>query len=196
MSKRAPSEREWVKSFVPELEARIRKMRPGGAPLRVVAGRRLTYASEVHSYEPPRVGIQIPSAYETDVLIYDEHKNGSWVPRVVIECKRRSVTTHDALTYSTKAATHKNVHPYLRYGFLTGNRGSHSLPARLVRHGTNFDFMASWVGYEATTDEWNQLVRVIKDEVRASRRLQELLTNNRSRSREHYSIIHRRLTFR
>ena len=45
------------------------------------------------------------------------------------------VTTHDALTYSTKAATHKHVHPYLRYGFLAG--GIQTIPGRLIKHGAS-----------------------------------------------------------
>ncbi|GAI54911.1 unnamed protein product, partial [marine sediment metagenome] len=57
-----------------------------------------------------------------------------------IEGKINSVTTHGAITYSQKASTHKNVHPYLRYGILLGNRKHYPLPGRLFRHGAYFDF--------------------------------------------------------
>jgi hypothetical protein len=62
-----------------------------------------------------------------------------WVPRVVVEFKLGSVTTHDALTYLAKAATHKNVHPYLRYGIIIGGLDG-PVPKRLVRHGHSFVF--------------------------------------------------------
>ncbi|GAB4286004.1 MAG: hypothetical protein Kow0081_4020 [Candidatus Dojkabacteria bacterium] len=65
-----------------------------------------------------------------------------------IEAKINSVTTHDAITYSQKAQTHKNVHSYLRYGILIGNRKDYALPGRLFRHGQHFDFMLSWKSFE------------------------------------------------
>ena len=51
------------------------------------------------------------SRYETDLLVYDALDQDAWIPRVVIECKLEGVTTHDAITYSRKASTHKQVHP-------------------------------------------------------------------------------------
>jgi len=70
------------------------------------------------------------------------------------------------------------------------------LPGRLIRHGLNFDFMASWVDYEPTNDEWQDLMGVLVEEVKASRLLQGMLTQSRSKSRKHFSLIHRPLNFK
>jgi hypothetical protein len=72
-------------------------------------------------------------------------------PRVV-ECKQ-GVTTHDALTSSTKAATHKQVHPYLRYGCRLGGYET-ALPDRLIRHMAHFDFMLFWESQQPSKREW------------------------------------------
>ena len=135
------------------------------------------------------------SSYETDILIYEKHHSGRWFPRVVIECKLAAVTTHDALTYSAKALTHKNVHPYLRYGILLGDWGHSPIPPRLVRHGTHFDFMATWFSKDANPSEWTQLVEVLQEEIGASRILQEMLSS-RKRAKARHSILHRPLKLR
>jgi hypothetical protein len=62
---------------------------------------------------PCQLVVDKPYGYQTDLLISERLDDGEdWTPRVVVEFKLGSVTTHDALTYSAKAATHKNVHPY------------------------------------------------------------------------------------
>jgi hypothetical protein len=102
------------------------------------------------------------------------------------------VTTHDALTYSTKAATHKHVHPYLRYGVLIGDFGT-SLPGRLIRHGAYFDFMAAWGSEKPTASEWAEIVDVLRDEITASRTLHALLSDSRSKTRKKFRLLHRPL---
>ena len=102
------------------------------------------------------------------------------------------MTTHDALTYSTKAATHKHVHPYLRYGTLIGAFDD-ALPGRLIRHGAYFDFMMVWSGEEAMAGEWSDLTRLAAEEVKASRTLQSLLTESRIRGRKRFRLLHRPL---
>lgn len=151
-------EQEWVNAWIPNLRERIQVVALREGPLGVEAGRKLPYTFEVLDYEgtePRRKSIR---PYQTDVLIYDDLGGNVWVPRVVIECKLEAVTTHDALTYSAKASTHKHVQPYLRYGILLGSWGTTSLPARLVRHGGHFDFMATWARAEASNDEWQDLM--------------------------------------
>jgi hypothetical protein len=101
-------------------------------------------------------------------------------------------TTHDALTYSTKASTHKHVHPYLRYGTLIGAFDD-ALPGRLIRHGVYFDFMMVWSDEEATDEEWSDLTGLLAEEVRASRTLQALLTESRIRGRKRFRLLHRPL---
>lgn len=115
---------------------------------------------------------------------------------VVIEAKIDSVTTHDSITYSQKAQTHKNVHPYLRYGILIGNRAHYPLPGRLFRHGQHFDFMVSWKAFEAEKEEWTNLMEILKLEIKASKALEEVIFNSRSKNREKYTILHRPLNLK
>ena len=136
------------------------------------------------------------SRYETDLLVYDALDQDVWIPRVVIECKLEGVTTHDAITYSRKASTHKQVHPYLRYGILIGSWGKGQFPARLFRHGEHFDVMAIWAGVEPTDTEWQDFTAVLSDEIKSSRKIHEILTSNRSPVKTRYTPVHRPLRFR
>lgn len=106
----------------------------------------------------------------------------------------KGITTHDALTYSGKAATHKQVHPYLRYGILVGSYGA-VLPSRLIRHGAHFDFMAVWEDADPNSAEWELLVDVLTDEVRSSRLLQSLLAKG-ARDKRSFRLLHRPLKLR
>lgn len=145
----------WVARLRPQLEAALQSLSFQGTKVRVDTGYRLPYAYEVTRYNEDAPDRQRIARYETDLLVYDDLPEGKlWVPRVVVECKIKGVTTHDALTYSSKAATHKHVHPYLRYGPLIDSYGSAVLPARLVRHGAYFDFMAVWEKADPAGPKW------------------------------------------
>lgn len=109
---------------------------------------------------------------------------------MVVEFKLGSITTHDALTYSAKAATHKNVHPYLRYGIAIGGMDG-PVPKRLVRHGHNFDFMMTIGGEKLTNTGRSQLVELIVEEVRASQTIERLLTEKAD-----IKLLHRKLEVR
>lgn len=187
-----PTEKEWGASLQPRLEIALQAYTEGEWALRVFAGEKLTYAHEVLCYHADGSELRHSARYETDLLLYDTKENGDWIPRVVIELKMGSITTHDALTYSTKAATHKHVHPYLRYGILIGQYGT-DLPGRLIRHGSYFDFMMTWPALEPTKTEWSGFIGVLVDEVRASRCLQTLLVESRLRGRKKYQLLHRPL---
>lgn len=128
------------------------------------------------------------TAFETDLVIY-EKADGKIIPRVIIEAKVGTVTTHDAITYSHKAMYHKNVIPFVRYGIMLGARETYPLPGRLFRHGTNFDFLFSFVGYEPTEVEKNQFVAMLKREIEYSRQIEEILSNSRSRNRKRYYML-------
>ncbi|MCD8378586.1 MAG: hypothetical protein LUB59_07360, partial [Candidatus Gastranaerophilales bacterium] len=52
--------------------------------------------------------------FETDLLVYEEVEN-DYIPRVVIEVKHRTFTTHDVITYTEKAKKHKLLYPYIQY---------------------------------------------------------------------------------
>ena len=187
-----PSEREWVDALVPRLQEALRSIVSAG--ICVESGKRLVYAHEITKYQgegtadSPR-----SSSYQTDLLVFDSLDNGCWIPRIVIECKLGGVTTHDALIYNAKAATHKQVHPYLRYGILVGDYGADCVPVRLFRHGPHFDFMITWASHEPGKSQWDDLIGLLGQEVEASRKLQRLLGENRTQDRERYSLIHRPL---
>jgi meiotically up-regulated gene 157 (Mug157) protein len=181
------NERTWVASLVSDLKTRVK---PGTL---IDAGRKLSYGAEVHEYTGAKASEHRSVSYETDILIVEDLGDARWIPRVVVECKLGAITTHDALTYSAKAATHKHVHPYVRYGILIGGVGASAIPGRLVRHGAHFDFMATWAGKVPTSRERAELLRVISNEFDASRTLQNLLESSRSSKRRKYTLLHRPL---
>ena len=57
---------------------------------------------------------------------------------------------------------------------LVGDFGP-ALPGRLIRHGAYFDFMVAWGGEKPTTDQWSELVSLLKDEITASRMLYAII---------------------
>jgi len=185
------TEKEWVKSIISDIEKQLRKT---DDTIRVVDGHRLSYANEILTYDQNNKPEQQYSAgYETDILVYEQLDETTWKPRVVIETKLGSVTTHDAITYSQKAQTHKYVHPFLRYGILIGNREEYPLPGRLFRHGQNFDFMLSWKSFQADKGELKKIIEILIDEIKASKTLDEILFNSRSKVREKFTSLHRPL---
>jgi hypothetical protein len=181
---------EWVKSFVASLDARLKKK---DLTLRAVAGKKLPYALEALQYfADDYAHVRQPNAFQTDLLIC-EHSGDTWKPRVIVEAKLRKLSTHDAITYSQKSATHKQVHPYLRYGILLGHRKHHALPGRLFRHGSHFDFMVSWPSEEPSSEELNRFVELLLEEVEASRLLEEIIYNTRALTRKRYSTLRKKL---
>lgn len=171
--KEAMNEKVWVKSIGPELANRFGDLNGNGAQVRVDVGKKLPYHCQIQEYD-----------------------DGRWIPRVVVECKIGRISTHDALTYSAKASTHKHVHPYLRYGFLANEREHYAIPGRLVRHGAYFDFMVTWCATRPKKQEWNAFCELLKQEVQYSRDLQALLQTSRSSRRTKYTILHRPLVLR
>lgn len=181
-------EKEWVNSIVGKIHNVINQQSPN---IFVEAGKRLPYAYEVLSYANQEPQNAKPTNYETDLLIYEQLINQDWKPRLIIEAKKNSVSTHGAIAYSQKAFTHKAVHPYLRYGILLGNRTD--LPGRLFRHGAYFDFMLSWQTFNPSKDEFKALINLIQNEVETSRNLEEIIFNSRRRNRKRYTFLHRPL---
>jgi hypothetical protein len=184
------NENAWVESTVSLISERIRD---ADASLKISCGSKLSYAHEIREYTGDKPSQQNTVAYETDVLITEEVGEDVWKPRVVIEAKLGKVSTHDAITYSEKASTHKKVHPYLRYGILIGDRKHYPLPGRLFRHGAYFDFMLSWTGIVPSESELSVLLSLILDEVKASRDLEDILYTSRKPSRTKYTLLHKPL---
>lgn len=157
-------EEQWAANIAEKLNGFLSANNP---EISVVAGHHLHYAYQIVEYSSE--GEPIPEKgekYQTDLLIQNRQENGSWIPLVVIECKLK-INTHESLVYSAKAATHKHVHPDLRYGILVANQKS--LPGRLVKHGSNFDFIMSWRGKEASREEWEAFCNLLKEEVNISK---------------------------
>lgn len=185
------TESDWVDSLIPRLQKALQGSSTGTLRIEASSGKRLAYRYEVFRYKDTKPVKANPTGYETDILVRDQLDDGLWVPRVVVECKLGRVTTHDAITYSAKVDTHKEVHPYLRYGMLIGNIRN-GVPRRLFRHGASFDFMAAWRAEKPSYSEWKRFIEVLRLEIEASRLIEELVTRRQSSDRK-YSLVHRRL---
>ncbi|MCP4417610.1 MAG: hypothetical protein GY805_13380 [Chloroflexi bacterium] len=172
------------------------KLETADPNLTIAQGTRLAYAHEIAGYSGEEPQSPHMLKYETDMLVTERLSENEWIPRLIIEAKINRVTTHDAITYSQKATTHKSVHPYLRYGIIIGNRQQSPLPGRLFRHGAYFDFMLSWQGFEPQTAELDDLMQLIKDEVQASRDMQEIVLNTRRADRAKFTYLHRPLVLK
>jgi len=181
-------EKEWAGSVLKLIQGRLKEPN-----LAISQGSKLPYGSEVLAYTGSEPNKHNTISYETDLLILEQLEADIWKPRVVVEIKLGKITTHDAITYSEKARTHKNVHPYLRYGILIGNRQHYPLPGRLFRHGAYFDFMQSWTSGRPSAIELNDFMAMLFDEVEASRNLEEILYNSRNPNRKRYTLLHRPL---
>jgi hypothetical protein len=187
------NETKWCKNLESRIQKDLIKISTKSQEVRLESASRLTYALEISDYDENDQPTTIPTEYQTDLLIYDLYEKSKWIPRVVIDCKIKRVTTHDALVYSSKAATHKNVHPYLRYGILIGYLGT-EVPIRLIRHGAHFDFMMVWDDFEPTGNEWSKFLKILKKEIETSRKLQDIFSRKR-KGKKTYSIIHRQTHF-
>jgi hypothetical protein len=108
-------------------------------------------------------------AFQTDILV---KKARPALPLVVIELKFGGFSTHDIITYSSKAVRHKEIYPYLRYGFVVG--GATSLSKKFLTHNQGIDFAMS-VG-DLETDG-PALVGLIKRQLGDAERLVELMRN-------------------
>jgi len=183
------NEKQFVESFIKKLDVEVKKI---SRKLFAESGKRVSYANEIITYLDTNAKDEYPMKFETDVLIYEKDKSGVWKPRIIIETKLH-ISTHDAITYSQKAFSHKHIHPYLRYGILLGDRGKYPIPGRLFRHGLNFDFMLSWKKMKPSKIEWNSLMKIIKSEINASKNLEEMIYNSRYADRKKINILHKPL---
>lgn len=155
--------------------------------------KKVPYAQEILSYNLDfKERNEHVMSFETDLLIYEKDKE-IIKPRIIVEAKIDNVSTHDAITYSYKAQSHKNVTPYIRYGIMLGNRGHYPLPGRLFRHGTNFDFMISFKDYELSEYEKLAFVELIKKEISYSKSIEEMIYESRSKDRKKYFILQKEL---
>lgn len=153
--------------------------------------KKIPYAFEISSFnEEWEVDTESfnETSFETDMVLY-EKIGEKIIPRVIVESKVGTVTTHDAITYSHKAMYHKNVIPFVRYGIMLGARENYPLPGRLFRHGTNFDFLFSFVDYVPSEKEFTTFIDMLKREIVYSRQIAEILSNSRLRGRKRYFML-------
>jgi hypothetical protein len=112
--------------------------------------------------------------FEQDILIFDDSTDShtSVIPRVVLEIKVGSVTTHDVIVYSEKADRIRRVYPYVRYGFILG--GMANIPGRVLRLGQRFDFVAI-ISEQLAESEVAEFGELLREEAAASIKMTELL---------------------
>lgn len=108
-------------------------------------------------------------AFQTDILV----TRGS-TPLVVVELKAGSFSTHDVITYSWKAQRHKQVYPYLRYGFAVV--GVLSIGRRFLTHNEGFDFAAAIANVRKVETE---LVPIVRRQIGSAERIIELTRHGR-----------------
>ena len=189
------NENEWAESIC-KLISSINLSFPGDhddVEVKVETLRKLPYASEIIEYDNNFIALKQDNVkFETDLLIYEKKEN-IIKPRIIIEAKLSRISTHDAITYSYKAQNHKNITPFIRYGIIIGKRKHFPLPGRLFRHGSNFDFMMSFIGEDPTIEEKETFTNMIKKELRYSRQFEEMLTNSRSSNRKRYYVMQKEL---
>jgi hypothetical protein len=141
------------------------------------AGKSILYKIEVNalgqvtpdSVDSPMRG---QYAFQTDILV---EKRTPSIPLVVIELKYGSFSTHDVITYSSKAARHKDIYPYLRYGFIVV--GSHAaLGRRFVTHNRGFDFAMALPDVASKEVDF---LALIQRQIASAERLSGIMRSNR-----------------
>ena len=118
-------------------------------------------------------------AFQTDILI-----TKASLPLVVIELKVGSFTTHDVITYSWKAGKHKQVYPYLRYGFIVF--GLDVLGRRFVTHNEGFDFA---MALRDTTAIEADLVPLVQRQLKSAERVSALVGSSRVKLRRYEETV-------
>ncbi|CEG06951.1 hypothetical protein BN961_00332 [Afipia felis] len=112
-------------------------------------------------------------AFQTDIAI---SKDG--LPLVVIELKSGSFSSHDVITYSWKASRHKQIYPFLRYGFVVV--ASYGLGRRFATHNEGFDFAMALPNEAAIEID---LAALVKRQIESAERLKRLMGTTRMKIR-------------
>ena len=120
-------------------------------------------------------------AFQTDLLIVKKEYN---LPLVVIETKYEGFSTHDVLTYSTKALKHKEIYPYIRYGFIVGKRDK--VDNKFFTHNVGFDFAVSLDKIDEVNVE--RLYIIIKKQLESAEQFLDIILGKK-RVKEFNSII-------
>ena len=170
------SRRDQERQFALELRKLLEASLPSSA-YAVHVGKSLLYKLEVdvngqlrpEDLRNPKRG---QFAFETDILI---EKADPAIPLVVVELKFGGFSTHDIITYSSKATRHKEIYPYLRYGFVVG--GAEALSKKFLTHNQGVDFAMS-VPDMATAG--SKLIDLIRRQIGNAETLVEMMRTNRT----------------
>ena len=144
-------------------------------PLFVRRKAALLYQVTVNNHLEVTVNPQSPvrgqSAFETDLTVFERVSGDIEIPRVVVEFKK-TISTHDVITYSGKARKHKQVYPHLRYGLVIGSDSN--IAGRFFTHNEALDFCAAAASFKG--DRLHELfASLFRSEVAASRKLERVI---------------------
>lgn len=144
-----------------------------GHPLFIRRGASLLYQVTVNNKlrvtVDPRSPTRGQSAFQTNLCVFERIDSEIEIPRVVMEFKTR-LTTHDVLTYSSKARKHKQIYPCLRYGIVIANE--ETVPSRFFTRNEALDFCIAAASYRNAKSVREVLGSILSEEVSASRRLE------------------------
>ena len=167
----ADKRRKREKADAAELQALLSRRLTGYS---VECGQNLLYKIEINvagkpTHEAESLPMRGQLAFQTDILI-----TKGPTPLVAIELKSGSFSTHDVITYSAKAQRHKQIYPYLRYGFIVTR--SAGLGRRFVVHNEDFDFAMA-----LRDDDLDEaaLLAVIQRQIQSAERLISLTSSRR-----------------
>jgi hypothetical protein len=118
-------------------------------------------------------------AFQTDVLV-----SKAGILLVVVELTSGSFSTHDVITYSWKAQRHKQVYPYLRYGFAVV--GLEALGRRFVTHNEGFDFA---VALPTPSCIQTELVTIVDRQIASAERMVALTASNQLKLRRYEETV-------
>jgi len=116
------------------------------------------------------------SAFQVDLCIFQNSKNNTLIPRIAIEFKTK-ITTHDILTYSSKAGKHKNIYPFLRYGMIASD--IENIPGRFFIHNDHIDFMIAAKAYKGESKLLDFVKELIDEELNISYTLENIHFKNK-----------------
>ncbi len=135
---------------------------------KVIIGENLEY--EPSDPKNPKRG---DYAFQTDLAIVKKERNS---PFVIIETKYGGFSSHDVLTYSTKALKHKEIYPYLRYGIVVG--GKDKIDNRFFTHNVGFDFAVALK--EIDEADLQRLNNIIQEQLESAKLLLDIFANKKN----------------
>lgn len=144
-----------VKQFVDQIRPRIESL-----GYKIITQANLPYTNFCDRIDGNNKGIDYSKgkkSYAVDVLVYRELDNDEKIPLVIVEGKIRGYSTHDVITYSEKARTHKSVFPHIQYGFIVLDADDRDfMPLRYYLH-SGFDFEEIFPNIENDTEHNNRI---------------------------------------